>query len=196
MDDTRWKDVGIKFRNICDPNGYILVCGSSEKFYDYFGIQGLDRFHKDLITNLRQMTDATIIFRGKYSYEAAHGTDSAYGAHVRADPKKGIKFSLQGARCLVTFASNSACDGIFAGIPVITLGPHFSKHVAQRNLADVLNPRILDTAAREKWAWKLAWEQWTLEDMSSGLVWEHLLPRILDGPQGNTWWDIKDNKLG
>ena len=197
-DPIRWEALDIKLKPIrSDPDGYILVAGSSQDFYAYFGVRSENKFHKYLIHQLREITDKEIVFRAKPSYaKEISFQEIAQQMGVTISPtEEKIKQWLEDCFCLVTFASNSACDAIFAGVPVITLGPHISTPITNHRLLDVLEPKQPTTEERLAWAHHLAWEQWTLEDMSSGLVWEHLLPQIKQPTE--LWWDFRlDMKEG
>jgi hypothetical protein len=75
--------------------------------------------------------------------------------------------AMQGASVVVTFNSNTAVESVIAGVPAIAAD--------QGSMAwDVTSrlPGEIETPPREEWAARLAWKQWTMDEMSSGFCWE------------------------
>lgn len=194
----RWEQTGRRLGQTWGMGQQIILAGSSQKFYDYFGVGDETRFHAKLIRHITRLLREVnvfrpIIFRPKPSYEKRHGgadEQLMLGADGLSLPDESIQAALKNAWCLVTFASNAACDAVFAGVPAIVLGPHMSSLIAgNTKLEDILNPVLPRFSDRQRWAHKLAWEQWTLKEMASGEAWEHLLPRIKAGPLDQDWYD-------
>lgn len=76
--------------------------------------------------------------------------------------------ALAGAGVVVTYNSNSAVDAVLAGVPAITMDEgSMAWPVTTHDLAAV--PVRPD---REAWAARLAWCQWSLEEMRSGECWD------------------------
>lgn len=198
LSDERWRKIGVRLLPRHTRNdGYILLAGSSQKFYDYFGLGDEARLHAKIIRRIRNFTNRPVMFRPKPSYSKRHqdsqDVSQLYGADYFSHPdeKDGIQKALSGAHCLVTFASNSACDAIFRGIPAIVLGPHITDTVADHLLSNIEAPLFPKDSLRQQWAANLAWEQWTLSEMRAGDVWAHLLPRIEQGPRlDDVWYDV------
>lgn len=109
---------------------------------------------------------------------AAH----AYGlpVHFRAHPKaiekghrqnpKGtiqsggtLDEALAGASMAICFNSNSAVDAVLAGVPTLTMdNGSMAWDVTTHKIGDIARPD------RRDWANRLAWKQWTLEEIASG----------------------------
>lgn len=71
--------------------------------------------------------------------------------------------ALHGAKVVITYNSNAAVEAVMAGKPTIT--------VDRGSMAwDVTGHEIGEkyTGAREDWAHRLAWKQWTLDEIASG----------------------------
>ncbi len=77
---------------------------------------------------------------------------------------------LAGARVAVTFNSNSGVDAILAGVPTIATDPgSMAWPVASHDFNETpARPN------RDEWAARMAWCQWTIDEMSSGYTWEIL----------------------
>lgn len=80
--------------------------------------------------------------------------------------------ALDMAKWVVTFNSNAGVLSALAGVPTVamdTLGGSMAHDVTTRN--PLLRPLMPD---RTDWAHRLAWAQWTTEELASGDMWEHL----------------------
>lgn len=204
----RWERLKIKLRPMrwSREGSHILLAGSSQKFYEYFGLGDEEVLHTLFAMRIRKammrglVKKRPIIFRPKPSYSKRHqdaqDVAAQYGADGFSDPweKNGIQKALAQAHCLVTFASNAACDAIFHGVPAVVLGPHITHPVCERQLRNIDNPFWPTEEQRRKWAYNLAYEQWTLEEMESGEAWQHLIPRIQNGPDlKSEWYSAKED---
>ncbi len=88
------------------------------------------------------------------------------------DPNRKIATTLKGARCLVTWNSNSATDAAIAGVPVVTCDPQsFAWPVASHDFRGVKDPWRPD---RNDWLAGLGYAQWSLVEMRNGDPWRHL----------------------
>lgn len=81
-----------------------------------------------------------------------------------------MKNVLEDARILVTCSSNSAVDSILAGVPVIATS---KRSIAYRVLSNKFEdwPRPFD---RKPFLDDLAWRQWTMKEIRSGLFWDSI----------------------
>lgn len=115
----------------------------------------------------------------------------AYGKPVRFRPhpmaiKRGVRQrvdnaptlegtleeALAGAAVCVTFNSNTAVDAVMAGVPTVALDAGtMAFEVTARNIGEVYTP------SRDRWATRLAWCQWTMDEIASGAAWESVQPQ-------------------
>lgn len=123
--------------------------------------------------------------------KAAREAAKAYGLPVRFRPhpmvlKRGIRQkvravetmngnlseALDDAAVCVTFNSNTAVESVLAGVPTVaTNHGTMAYEVAARTIGQICKPQ------RESWANKLAWCQWSIEEIKSGVAWEAIQPR-------------------
>lgn len=81
-----------------------------------------------------------------------------------------LKEAFEGARVAVGYNSNSTLDAVLAGVPTIVTNPGaMAWDVASHNFD---GPLI--TPDRTEWAHRLAYCQWSPEEMSSGAAWAHI----------------------
>lgn len=102
---------------------------------------------------------------------------------------------LRDAWCTVTWTSTTAVKGLVAGVPAFYCGPTLICHELCRRGIDVDNPAYPD---REPVFERLAWCQWTAEEIASGEPFARLLdlphdrvpqmiPEPFTIPTGRTW---------
>lgn len=98
--------------------------------------------------------------------------------HVQAGS---LQDALQGAASAWAFNSNSLVDAALAGVPVYA----FSKGAMVWPISGLDWLPALDPDQRERWAHRLAWCQWTHDEMRSGAAWEAVQTAMaVDAP---TW---------
>ena len=75
------------------------------------------------------------------------------------------------SKLVVTYNSTVAVETVLAGVPTLTLDPgSMAWDVTPHEFRDVGHVR----PPREAWAARLAWCQWSLEEIRAGTAWEHL----------------------
>ena len=68
---------------------------------------------------------------------------------------------------VVTFNSNTGVEGVLAGVPTVTMDEGAMAYpVTGHKLVDIVTPD------RMAWAYALAWKQWRMEEMFSGVCWD------------------------
>lgn len=81
-----------------------------------------------------------------------------------------LEEALDGASCVVTYNSNTGVDAALAGVPVIAIDEGsmawpVAAHGTQLQLV---------TPDRDDWCNRMAWRQWTPDEIASGFAWEHV----------------------
>ena len=157
-DDTRWEKHGFEIPNWqLKDKGYILVCG---EFRD------MTPWYKQLQTIL---PNDDVRFRPHPFVDALHGWQKAPG-----QKQDDIETSLAKAKLCITFDSIAGCDAVLAGVPSITYGPKSMAYNASMKSYEEWNdgsPNLLD---REEWCNRLAYCQWSHQEIKDGDFWNHL----------------------
>lgn len=87
---------------------------------------------------------------------------------------------FEGVHQTISFSSNASIEAIVNGIPSIAMSRLSPAYEATSNrLEDYANPKIFD---RKQWLQKLAYTQWTVNEMESGECWNHLRPYTKESP--------------
>lgn len=81
-----------------------------------------------------------------------------------------LEVDLAEALSVVTWSSTTAVEAVLAGIPVVAMDEgSMAWPIAGHNL-DQLDRRH----DRFEWCNEMAWKQWSLEEVESGVAWDHL----------------------
>lgn len=108
---------------------------------------------------------------------------------VRHHPGNGVarlalEDELRDARCVVTHSSSAGIRALVAGVPCVTTGAGWVGAAASRlvnngDWAQALRNLNTDDAARAAMLERMAWAQWTVDEIATGVPFEYLctLPR-------------------
>jgi hypothetical protein len=143
-----------KFR----PGSSILLCPPSAKAMAFYELD-LDEWLKTTIDTIQQYTDRPIITRIKKGRAERVTTDT-------------MEIALsKDIHCLVTFNSIAATEALLLGKPAFTLGPNAAQSLCLSDLSKIENPYIPTLDEVHHWACHLAYAQFTVDEMRSGLAW-------------------------
>lgn len=95
------------------------------------------------------------------------------GRHVA---KRSLMEDLNGARAVVTWASNVANEALLEGIPTFRVAPYHVNEAALPDLTLLPNPPQPDRLAAFK---KVAWAQWSLREIEDASAFRSLLRDVL-----------------
>ena len=105
------------------------------------------------------------------------GYEPVFRPHPRY-PQQFVKFNrLNGslsealglAKMVVTYNSNSGVDAVLAGVPTVTYDEGaMAWDVTSHNVGYLVTPE------RNEWCYRMAYTQWSPEEISNGEAWEHL----------------------
>lgn len=144
----------------------VVVAGMSAKASAAEGMAA-EQWERKTIARLRRLTPRPIIYRPKPSWHEARPIEGAI-----FDRKTPLPEVFRTAHAIVTHHSNVGVDALLAGVPVISLDGAASV-LGSGRLEDIEEPPRPD--GRDQWVADLAYCQWTLDEMRSGLCWQHLV---------------------
>ena len=106
--------------------------------------------------------------------ELWRGLEEAQELGLRIRQGDPLKEALAGAKLVVTFNSNSGVDALLYGRPVVTMDEgSMAWAITGHSLTDIRKPD------RQAWAHRLAWCQWSRDELKSGECWEYAAPERL-----------------
>lgn len=157
-DGRRYARLGIQVRSWRAPGAgrHVLLCPQSDEFMRTCALRQGD-WVSDTIAELKQHT------RRELRVRPWNGNKKAWYATLPDD--------LANCWALVTYSSASAITALLEGIPAFcTALDCISGPVTERALSSIERPRY--PVNRESWARVVADNQWTLDEMRSGLCWK------------------------
>jgi hypothetical protein len=153
-------------------------------------LSGLDIFaaaQYDLV-QIRQITNRPIIItlhpdlqkewgmdnfkKNNQNFEKFKVVASVVGAKLQIG---GSKDALENCWCTVCYTSGFGFDSMAEGVPVITLSQrNFIAPISGNNLYEIDDPHIPSEGEMMDWLSRIAYCQWTIDEIRSGLTKNHL----------------------
>jgi hypothetical protein len=133
---------------------HVLVCPPDDKIA---ALMGFDHhaWRHDVLARLAENTDRMVIVRPR--------------AHEQVRP---LEADLADAWALVTWGSNAAVEAVLVGVPVFCTGDCSASIMGRSDPINIEYPLYPDD--RYEWAATLAANQWTLDEIASGMAWSAL----------------------
>lgn len=166
----RWAKLGIEPKP-WDPRGdYILVIGQVP-----WDVSVQDSNHVGWCGKITSTLDAMgykVRFR---PHPHAVKSGANYNLAIPLSQAK-LADDLAGAKCVITFNSNTGVDATLAGKPVIAFDDgSMVRELAGRGIEAIEHPKMPD---RSRWCQALAYAQWSPAEFAQGKAWRHLRPRL------------------
>lgn len=166
----RWDDLGVDLRPWRTGGDYVLVVGQVP-----WDVTVQDSDHGEwcyqTVRSIKE-TERKVRFR---PHPLATRKAPNFDYKVRCPiSERSLEADLAGASHVVTWSSNVGVLALIEGIPTIAVDQSFTmtRGVSGRSLEDLYPPPTPD---RTKWAHRLAYSQWTLDEFRKGLAWRHLM---------------------
>lgn len=162
----RFAMFGIPIKPWRETGRHVLVAGMSGKAAAAEG-WAPHEWERRTITELRKHTDRPIIYRAKPNWNEARPISGS-----TFDNTTPLEEALRGCHAVVCHHSNVGIEALLAGVPCISPGGVASL-LSSRHISDIENPPMLD--GREQWAADLAYTQYSLAEMQTGVAYRYLL---------------------
>lgn len=144
---------------------HIVLAGMSKKSAESYGFEA-EEWERNAVAELRRHTDRPIIYRPKPSWlEATHISATTMQRTPLPDQ------ALVNCHAVVTHHSNVAVDALAAGVPTFCMDG-VAAPMSLQKLRKIENP--LFPQGREQWLANIAWAQWNVDEMESGVMWRYL----------------------
>lgn len=155
-DYDRWTKLNIKLQPWQNGSD-ILICPQSDVFFNLQG-KSQKQWIDETVRKLRSFTDRKIRFQYK---SAVKNTEQAF------------KSSLKNVWAVVVHSSMAGVQAVIHGVPCFATDPDCtSARFGSTDLSLIENPIKPDH--RIKMASVLAANQWTLDEIKSGMAWEYI----------------------
>lgn len=149
-----------------NPRGPIIIAGSSEKYHSFYDLKPPTEWARKLVKEIRGHSQNEIIYRPKNSWKAKEPIDG-----TTYKPDGSIDDILKGAWCLITHGSNACFEAMLAGVPSIILGEAVMRPISSTAVSDLHSLKLASDKERSAILSFLAYHQWTMEEMASGVMW-------------------------
>lgn len=165
----RWQKHGIQLEDLFDPNGHVLLIGRGGKTRKAQGIKG-ENWEQDAFKKIMKiLPESKVIYRPK-----KNTADRIKGAKL-ASPQSTIRDLCQGCSLIYTQRSNVGNEGLVYGIPVVTEGGP-AADICSNRITPGMEPLSHDM--RLEFLHRLAYWQWSYEEIERGDIWPWLLDQI------------------
>lgn len=186
-DPTKWLEISQKLNVQLKPhrnnsNGHILICMQRDGGFAMKTLDPMAWLHQK-IHEIRVHSNQQILVRphpGQYNMKdfAMYTGRNAQRTNIKVvDPKHTrLIDDLQNASAAVFFNSSASVAAVCEGVPIFVDDPScVSWDVANKNIADILQPKIFD---RNQWMYDLSAAHWSDQDGRSGDIYRKFLPYI------------------
>ncbi len=182
VDSERWKKFNIELKPWAQTGEEIIICGQHHNSHQWRNNPKIPNWFEQQIIEIRKYTDRPIIVRPHPRNRL--GVDTAKFKNVKVVyPIKDqntyddtdFNQKLKNAWAVVNHSSNPAMQSVFNGIPVFVSEASLSYEVGNSSLANINNPKMPD---RQTWANRLAYTEWTTEEIRQGLPWARIKNRL------------------
>ena len=183
-DDKRWPLFKLELKPWQQTGNVIVICGQHHNSEQWKGLPKLNSWVEQQIKIIRKYCDKPIVIR-PHPRNPFNFDEKKY-PHVRVNlPKRDhstyddtdFKKILRSTWAVVNHSSNPAIEAVIHGIPVFVSESSLCHDVGNTNVADILHPAM---PARQNWANRMAYCEWTTEEIGQGLPWKRIRERLLE----------------
>lgn len=180
VDDSRAKQLGLKLLPWRTDGEYIIICGQHNKSLQWADMPPMSKWIMDTIDTIQQFSKRTIIIRPHprcplpYIESQFKNVYNQTPMHI---PGTYDNFNLDFSKVwsTVCWNSNPGSQSIIAGVPSFVGKSSLASAVANTDLSKIENPNMPE---RQQWLNELAYTEYTLAEIESGIPIKNLTQRI------------------
>tara|TARA_B100000745_G_C20144027_1_gene392299 strand:- start:842 stop:1714 length:873 start_codon:yes stop_codon:yes gene_type:complete len=182
VDGERWKKFNIELKPWQSTGDTIIICGQHHRSHQWRNNPTMNLWFEQQINEIRKHTNRPILVRPHPRNPV--GLDTSKWKNVSCKPPQrdyntiddtDFKETLKHAWAVINYSSNPAMMAVFNGIPVFVSAQSLCYDVGNTNLSNINKPSMPD---RNNWANKLAYTEWTTEEIKQGLPWRRIKKRL------------------
>ena len=168
----RFRETGAQLKDWKTDGEYVLITGQVPRDASLRGID-LMPYYEKWAKEAAEAYHKPVLFR-PHPDVARKGGSAPPGIPLCTTPT--LAEALDKAFLCINFNSNSGVDAILAGVPTVTFDKgSMAYDVCGHRVRELIRPK------REDWAYSLAYTQWTLDEIRSGLPLEKVAYQIRHG---------------
>lgn len=169
VDNTRATQLSIQLKPWRQQGNNIIICSQHGHSHQWRDQPAMDQWIRNTITEIRQYTDRPIIVRPHPRFPVNIKNLNVESSTVP------FKQDLLNAWAVINWNSNTGIESIIEGIPSFVGPESLARPVANLNLSQINDPVMPD---RTQWINKLAWTEWTTEEMANGIPQKLLIDHL------------------
>jgi len=182
VDDKRWKKLNIELKPWQSTGNTIIICGQHHRSHQWRNNPSMNLWFEQQINEIRKYTNRPILVRPHPRNPI--GLDIKKWKNVSYKPPQrdyntiddtDFKETLKHAWAVINYSSNPAIIAVFNGIPVFVSEQSLCYDVGNINISKINNPVMPN---RNEWANKLAYTEWTTNEIKQGLPWGRIKKRL------------------
>ena len=182
VDDKRWKKLNIELKPWQSTGNTIIICGQHHRSHQWRNNPSMNLWFEQQINEIRKYTNRPILVRPHPRNPV--GLDIKKWKNVSYKPPQrdyntiddtDFKETLKHTWAVINYSSNPAIIAVFNGIPVFVSDQSLCYDVGNINISEINNPIMPN---RNEWANKLAYTEWTTNEIKQGLPWRRIKKRL------------------
>ena len=182
VDAERWKKLNIELKPWQSTGDTIIICGQHHNSYQWRNNPKMNLWFEQQINEIRKHTNRPILVRPHPRNPTGLDTKKWKNVSYKIPQRDyntiddtDFKEILKHAWAIINHSSNPAMTAVFNGIPVFVSEASLSYDVGNSSLANINNPKM---PGRQTWANRLAYTEWTTEEIKQGLPWKRIKNRL------------------
>jgi hypothetical protein len=183
FDDKRWPLFNIKLQPWQKTGNVIVICGQHDTSHQWNKLPKMPVWVDQQIKEIRKYTQRPILVRPhprnpfelKKEYPAVRLVRPMKNPTTYDDTD--FKKTLKSTWAIINHSSNPAMEAVFNGIPVFVSESSLCYDVGNHIITDIEQPAMPN---RQQWANKLAYTEWTTEEIKDGVPWKRIRERLLE----------------
>ena len=182
FDAKRWPLFNIEMKPWKQTGNVIIICGQHDTSQQWHKNSRMSSWIEQQIKEIRKYSQKPILVRPhprnnfefdekKYTNVKIKRPQRDWSTYDDTDFKKTLKSTW----AVVNHSSNPAMESIINGIPVFVSESSLCYDVGNTALCDMEKPAMPN---RQNWANKLAYTEWTTQEIREGLPWSRIRERL------------------
>jgi len=182
FDNKRWPLFNIEMKPWKQTGNVIIICGQHDNSNQWKKNPRMTNWIEQQIQEIRKYSQKPILIRPhprnnfdfdekKYSHVRIKKPQRDWSTYDDTDFKKVLKSTW----AVVNHSSNPAIESVINGIPVFVSESSLCYDVGNASLTDIEKPAM---PARQTWANKLSYTEWTTQEIRDGLPWARIRERL------------------
>jgi hypothetical protein len=179
-DNSRAKQLELTLMPWRTSGEYIIICGQHNKSLQWIDMPSMSKWIMHTIGTIRQFSNRTIIIRPHPRCPLPH-IENEFKNVYSQNPVRisgtydDFNLDFSNAWATVSWNSNPGSQSIIAGVPAFVGETSLARAVANTDLSMIENPIM---PQRQQWLNELAYTEYTLAEIESGMPIKNLTHRI------------------